>query len=227
MFATSLFTRTGFDSGALTRLATIAHPIAEPGMYRITVIRDDEEVVDHIVSVDDTSTAAQLDVDLAALAPGGAARLARPATTGGCCGGGIAPGTLRPGGYLQFLVGSGDREYAAVVHRVDRIDGERTEEFDTRRLMPGDVVAAVLLRPGLYTVEDVGAGGKARVHVRYPERGERLHPSPPLTIDLAAKPRVVEADPAQGLLLNADKGSRFVVTLEKPEELSEPRGSAS
>lgn len=230
MFGTSLFTRTGFDSGALTRLATIAHPIPEPGLYRLTVIRDGEEVVEHIVSVDATSTSSQLDVDLAALAPGGAARLARtarPATTGGCCGDGSAPGTLRPGGYLQLLVGSGDREYAAVLRRVDRLDAKRPDEWDTRRLTPGDIVAGVLLRPGLYTLEDAGAGGTARVHVRYPEPGERLSPSEPLTIALPAAKRVIEADPAQGIVLQAGKGSRFVVTLEKPEErASERRGSA-
>jgi hypothetical protein len=230
MYGTSLFTRTGFDSGALTRLATIAHPMAEPGLYRLTVIRDGEEVVEHIVSVDPSSTASQLDIDLAALAPGGAARLARsqrPATTGGCCGDGSAPGVLRPGGYLQLMVGSGDREYAAVLRRVDRLDQKRPDEWDSRRLIPGDIVAGVLLRPGLYSLEDVGAGGTARVHVRYPESGERLTPSQPLTIEFAARSRVVEADPAQGIVLHAGKGSRFVVTLEKPEGPSERRGSAS
>lgn len=227
MYGTSLFTRTGFDSGALTRLATIAHPVAEPGLYRLTVICDGEEAAEHIVSVDASSTASQLDVDLAALAPGGAARLGRPATTGGCCGGGIAPGVLRPGGYLQLMVGSGNREYAAVLRRVDGLDGERPEEFDTRALMPGDLVAGVLLRPALYSLEDVGAGGTARVHVRYPEPGEQLKPSEPVTIELSTRGRVVEADPAQGIVLHAGKGSRFVVTLEKPEEPTARRESAS
>jgi len=227
MYGTSLFTRTGFDSGALSRLATIAHPVAESGLYRLTVIRDDQEVVEHIVSVDESSTASQLDIDLAALAPGGAARLSRPATTGGCCGGGTAPGALRPGGYLQLMVGSGTSEYAAVLRRVDLQGDERPEEFDSRKLMPGDLVAGVLLRPGLYSIEDVGAGGTARVHVRYPEPGERLTPSEPLTIEFSRRSRVVEADPAQGIVLNAGKGSRFVVTLEKADELSERRGSAS
>ena len=44
MISTSIFTQIGLDSGALTQLGSVVHPVPEPGEYRGVVLVDDEQV---------------------------------------------------------------------------------------------------------------------------------------------------------------------------------------
>ena len=46
MINTTLFTQIGLDSGALTRLAAVIHPVTESGSYSGTVLVGEEQVAD-------------------------------------------------------------------------------------------------------------------------------------------------------------------------------------
>ena len=70
MINTQLFTQIGLDSGALTQLGSVVHPVSEPGDYRGVVLLGDDQVADFSFVVAKEGRT-QLDIDVAALDGGG------------------------------------------------------------------------------------------------------------------------------------------------------------
>ena len=214
MFATQLYTQFGLDSGSLTMLGTIVHRVTEPGVYRITAMRDGEFAGEVDVLVDAASGSAQLDIDLASMGPGGVAGRS------GCCGPVKGPDVLRAGGYLTLRVGSGNGGLSATVGRVEFDASGGGALFDSRELGPDDVFAALVLRPGRYSLEDRGSGAKGSLVVAYPSGRAREKTSDVVAVSLPKgfAPREVVAAAGQPITFTGGRSSRVVIELEKPDD---------
>jgi hypothetical protein len=209
MINTEIFMQIGLDSGALTLLGGVAHPVHEPGPYRGVVLRDGEEVADFgFVVAKEGRT--QLDVDVAKVA--GAGR-----TGCGCCTDPDAAPHLRAGGMLLVHVGSGRGAYAVVVNAGE--GDARRVVFDSRRLEKGDLFTATVLRPGRYAVTNTVNGARAELEVRYPERRrEPLRAAEPIQVRAGDRfdPERFAVQPTQSQVYTAETPARVVIELVQP-----------
>lgn len=209
MINTEIFTQIGLDSGALTLLGAVAHPVHEPGPYRGVVLRDGEEVADFGFVVAEEGRA-QLDVDVAKAA--GAGR-----TGCGCCTDPDADPHLRAGGMLLVHVGSGRGAYAVVVSAGE--GDARRVVFDSRQLDKGDLFTATVLRPGRYAVTNTVNRARAELEVRYPERRrEPLRAAEPVQVRAGDRfdPERLAVQPTQGQIYAVETSARVVIELVEP-----------
>jgi hypothetical protein len=206
MPSTNLLTRTRFDSASLASQALIAHPIAQPGHWRLEtrgLPGGGGWATDVIVRKDGV---ARLSFDLA-----------QAPSRGGACGG--APVVLAPGGMLNLSLQSPrDGAYALLF----RGEG-RAAEWDSRCLAPGDHYACMPLRPGQYEVIDKMSSARADLRVTYP----KAHAGPPrharphaLTIAVgeAFDPAALVLSPGGVLLFRIEKPSRIAIDLTAPDD---------
>jgi hypothetical protein len=210
-----LFTQIGLDSGALTMLGVVAHPINEPGSYRGSIQLGGAEVGDFHVSVGEAGGAAQVDIDLAAAHDG--------AGDCGCCEPDDTP-TLAAGGYLVLHVGSGRGGYSVVLAK--SCDEGYDPVFDSCRLTEGDIFTATVLRPGRYRVSNTDNGARAALVVTYPEIGSKPYtPAEPVRVEAGEKlsPSQMEVGPAQAQVYLAQCPTRIRIELEEPFD-REPEG---
>jgi hypothetical protein len=218
MINTEIFMQIGLDSGALTLLGGVAHPVHEPGPYRGVVLSDGEEVADFgFVVAEEGRT--QLDVDVAKVA--GAGR-----TGCGCCTDPDAAPHLRAGGMLLVHVGSGRGAYAVVVNAGE--GDARRVVFDSRRLEKGDLFTATVLRPGRYAVTNTVNGARAELEVRYPERRrEPLRAAEPLQVRAGDRfdPERFAVQPTQSQVYTAETPARVVIELVQPYDAAPVEGA--
>jgi len=218
MINTEIFTQIGLDSGALTLLGAVAHPVHEPGPYRGVVLRDGEEVADFGFVVAEEGRA-QLDVDVAKVA--GAGR-----TGCGCCTDPDADPHLRAGGVLLMHVGSGRGAYAVVVSAGEG-DAQRVV-FDSRQLEKGDLFTATVLRPGRYAVTNTVNRTRAELEVRYPERRrEPLRAAEPVQVRVGDRfdPERLAVQPTQGQVYAVETSARVVIELVEPYDSAPVEGA--
>ena len=209
MINTTLFTQIGLDSGALTRLGAVIHPVSEPGSYRGVVLVGDEQVADFAFVVAQGGRT-QLDVDVAALTE----------ERDDNCGCGpksdrMAP--LAPGGHLVVHVGSGRSAYWVLLSAED--SGQSRVELDTRELRSGDLFAATVLRPGRYAVTNTVSGASATLEVPYPESGRQpMQFGDPVRVRVSGgfEPAELTARPGQGQLYAVEEAARIVLELVEP-----------
>jgi hypothetical protein len=214
MINTEIFMQIGLDSGALTLLGAVAHPVHEPGPYWGVVLRDGEEVAGFgFVVAEEGRT--QLDVDVAKVA--GAGRTGAGRTGCGCCTDPDADPHLRAGGMLLVHVGSGRGAYAVVVSAGE--GDARRVVFDSRQLEKGDLFTATVLRPGRYAVTNTVNGARAELEVRYPERRrESLRAAEPVQVRAGDRfdPERLTVQPTQGQVYAAETAARVVIELVEP-----------
>jgi hypothetical protein len=216
-----LFSQIGLDSGTLTMLASIAHPLGEMGTYRGSVRRGDREVGHFHLSVGEDTERVQLNVDLSS-----AERRARAGDETGCdCPEGETP-RLRAGGYLLLHVGGGPGRYA--VSLALGTGDDRRVVYDSGVLAIGDRFAATVLRPGRYTVTNSENDASGRLEVAYPERGDQPYvPADPIVVAVAAKsfrPASISVGAAQGQVYDIRAPSRIRITLAEPYDRPRPEG---
>ena len=216
MISTSLFTQIGLDSGALTQLGSVVHPVPEPGEYRGVVLVDEQQVADFAFVVAKQGRP-QLDVDVAALVG--------PADDDCGCGPRADDGPLAAGGHLLLHVGSGRAAYAVVVSAVTA-NGRSQVVLDTRELAKGDLFAATVLRPGRYRVANTVTGAEAKLDVAYPELGRRpMLPGEPVRVTVGERfePDDISVRASQGQVYAVESGARIVIELVEPYD-RKPRG---
>jgi hypothetical protein len=213
-FDRNLFSQIGLDSGSLTMLGAVTHSFREPGEYRGTVDTEEGGRAVFYISVDKDSPAAQVNIDLAALA--------QPSETGKPCGceGSQNRFSVNPKGYAVFHVSRGTGGYHVHVRRARENAEERV--FDSRQLDDGDIFSAVILRPGTYSVVNAHTEARAEIVVPYPQVGETPY-RPPAPVRVQAtrghfEPRRIELQPGQGLLFECKTPSRIRIELEKPDD---------
>lgn len=217
-----VFSQAGLDSGALTMLGSVAHLFSKPGEYRGAVLREGRNEAVFYLTVDAKNVAAQVNIDLAAIAEA-------PAPESGCgCGAAQTGGANRfaagPKSYVIFHVAGGPGGYA--VHMSLAGEGPQAKTFDSRQLGPGDLFAATLLRPGRYSVTNTAAGAKpvrGSIDVAYPTAGKTAYvPPPPVNVKCtsqAFEPAEVRVTATQGCLFTCEAPSRIVIELTKPADI--------
>jgi hypothetical protein len=213
-FDRNLFSQIGLDSGSLTMLGAVTHSFREPGEYRGTVDTGEGGRAVFYISVDKDSPAAQVNIDLAALA--------QPSEKDIKCGceGSQNRFSVNPKGYAVFHVSRGAGGYHVHVRRAREKADEKV--FDSRQLDDGDIFSAVILRPGTYSAVNAHTKARAEIVVPYPHAGETPYrPPAPVRVQAARgyfEPRCIELQPGQGLLFECKTPSRIQIELEKPDD---------
>lgn len=226
-----LIAQTTLDSGALTMLGAVIHNFPEPGEYHGAVLNGKQLAATFRLTVEEQSPATQVNIDLAALT---GPLSDRPSSECECQ---VerregepesAPHfVVNPRGHALFYVSQGKGGFAVKVNRVN----EQRILFDSRELQDGDLFAATLIRPGLYSVTNVPTRSRGEVVVGYPKMGKTaFSPSEPATIEAANKGLFVVAggkdakldklrlEPAQGQLYRIRVPSRIKIELTKPDD---------
>lgn len=235
-----LILQTVLDSGELAMLGAVIHSFPEPGEYHGAVLKGKQLATTFHLTIDEQSSAMQVDIDLAALTQPSASRATTPCE----CKDEKKPGeperaphfTVNPRGQTLFYVSQGTGGYAVQVNRVN----ERRILFDSRELQEGDLFAATLIRPGSYAVTNAPARSKGEVIVAYPEPGKTAyHPPEPVTIEATDTGLIVVAGDsqtkldklgikaAQGQLYRIRTPSRIRIELLKPDDGPKEKPPAS
>jgi len=216
-FDQHLYTQIGLDSGALTQLGAVVHAFGEPGEYRGTARRGDLPEATFQVSVDPECAIAQVNIDLAALVDEDER-----------CGDDARHFTVHPKGFAVFRVSKGSGGYWVNVRRAD--EDRAVKAYDSRRLGEGDIFAALLLRPGRYSIANELSKARGEVTVAYPTVGKTAY-RPPAALNVECgdtiKPSAIRLKPAQGLNIHATGPARINITLVQPDDGPKSRRRSS
>jgi hypothetical protein len=214
-----LFHQIGLDSGSLTMLGTIVHRFAEPGEYRGVSLRTDKHDAVFYLTVEKGLATNQVNIDLATL------QQSSP-TSCGCAAGTGSEGrfVLGANGYAVFHVSGGPGGFAVHVGPAADSPPEH-REFDSVKLQNGDLFAATILRPGIYTASNLAQPKSAPVelNVAYP-RSEKKPFQPPAAIRVKATARGfhpegrVELFAMQGCIFVCEAPSRIKIELKQPHD---------
>lgn len=209
-----LFTQVGLDSGALTMLGAVVYKAPAEGVYRGNVLGANSEGAAFELLVTGKATALQANIDLATIGA--------PASAGGNCGCGETQAALQlhPAGTLIFHVSSGSGGQAAVL-TANEVSPQQAI-VDTRKLQPGDMFVATMLRPGTYRAESGSV--RLALTVSYPAGGgkQKYVPPPPAQVvwhrDRVEPSRITVAS-GQGLIFKVEApDTRIVITLEQADD---------
>jgi hypothetical protein len=217
MINRSVLSQVGSDSGSLTSSTTIAHRFAEAGEYRGLLHIRGKEVREFTISVvmgqaaatgaamETASQLTSVDVNLR--------RMHMPTLAAGDDD--ATHFELEAGGYAVFRVPAGAvGGYAVEVHK----EGG-TKVFDSRELKEGDLFAAVMLRPGTYSVTNAIDGAKGELTVAYPDKiPKQLDPVKAKFTAGAVVPAKIRVHPMQGLVFGFETPSRVKIELVAPED---------
>jgi hypothetical protein len=221
----NLFTQTSLDSGSLTMLGAVIHNFPEPGEYHGTVLRGRDEVGNFHLTVDMECPDMQVNIDLAAIDQPDSenydSELKKRLV-------------VNPKGYAVFHVSHGTGGYAV---RVGRLDSKSKDEpFDSRELKEGDMFAATLIRPGIYSVVNANTKVRGKIVVAYSKiKKTPYRPSDPVSIRCTKKalepgkieiertkkvlePGKIEIEPMQGQVYHFETVSRIRIELQKPDD---------
>jgi len=188
MRATAL-TATSFDSATLSGLTSIAHPMREPGSWRLEIHGRRGRPIQSLDIIVRDGAAPRLVVDFSS-----------PGTASDCCAAGDR--FLGPNGMINLNPGSsGEGGFALLYGR----DG-REPVWDSRQLEPGDHYACMPLRPGSYRVSNRNSDARGPVTVNYPDpravaEGHRLASGAVhLEVGRSITPGECRIDPGQVLI---------------------------
>jgi hypothetical protein len=218
----SVLSQVDSDSGSLTSSTTVAHRFPEAGEYHGLLHIRGKDVREFTISVvkgrqeaaqsdapEVAPQAAKVDVNLR--------RLHMPAPAGS--NGDATLFKLEAGGYGVFHVPAGAvGGYAVEVYK-GASKGSGAKVFDSRELKEGDLFAAVVLRPGTYSVANSIDGAKAELTVAYPEKmPKQLEPVKVKFAGGSIVPAKIRIHSTQGLVFSFETPSRVKIELVAPED---------
>jgi hypothetical protein len=199
------------DSGIITPMMAVIHRFPEPGSYHATVLQGDVQVATFTLVVDRDAPLTPATVDLADLQ--------------------CAAFVVNPQTHVLFQAPGAKEGYSVVVEGTD--GKTRSIVFDNRKLENGDMLMAVLLRPGCYIASDQH-GARCEISVAPFEKGAvRYLPSQkrgvirsgnPLSIEYGKdgfRPKKVEARSAQGMYFTIKAPARIRIAFESAGEGSQ------
>ena len=217
-----VFQQIGLDSGALTILGRVIHRFQEPGEYRGVCLRSGQRAGVFHLKVEKGLSINQVNIDLATiLGP------ATPASGDcGCHSAGLTSGdpsfTVAAGGYAVFHVSGGPGGFDVHVGAA-AIAPPENREFDSAKLQNGDLFAATILRPGLYSVSNLAAkgGSPMELNVEYPPAQKKAFtPAAPVRIKTSGQgfdPKgVVKLVSPQTCIFVCESASRIKIELKHP-----------
>ena len=209
------FTQTRFDSASPVGSAVVAHRFEHEGDYDVHLGRDKEPPDRVVLTVgpavaDRSSGAAGVTIDTSPARSDAAAAGRRS--------------RLPAGGYASFTTSSA-RGTGSVV--VARRHGAEADEFDSRRLGPGDVYGLTLVRPGVYSVRNTFGDAVGQIVVDYPVVGSRPYrPVEPVRVSSARNgfvPTEIRIGPGQGVVFDIETDTRLIIDLVEPDDGPTPR----
>ena len=198
---------TNFDSAPLSGLASITHPLREPGHWRLEA-HGPRRVPIRTVDI--------------VLRDGGQARVAvdlgHPTQDTDCCT--AIEQLLTPGGMINLHDASARGGGFALLFR----GSERDPFWDSRVLEPGDHFACMPLRPGRYLLTNLLSNARSSLRVNYPDprntaQGLRLASGPlHAKVGRAIAPDELRIDPGQALVFAIEAECHLAATLEEPDD---------
>jgi hypothetical protein len=203
--------QTTIESAQLGVLGSIAHPIAEDGVYSGTVFQRGIQIASFRLTVDAKFANTQVDVDLSKLDSDDRCPEKHR---------GAHEFELKSKGFVVLYVSEGPGDFYVVLSRL----GEAQKvDFDSRTLKSGDLFIASMLRPGEYAMVDQLGKAKGRISVAYPKVGkEPYRPGEPARVVVspeAFKPAEVKIGAAQAVVFSFETPkSAIQVKLEKPDD---------
>lgn len=208
-----------FDSATPAGSAILVHRMERVGEYDINVAREDDVVERLRLNVGDAaeSNARRADAASATLTPGAAVSLDLAQVV-------LNPSAVRvlavpAGGHVAFTAPAGAMRQRVTVTPAGSADGE---EFDSRRLGPGDIFAVTLIRPGRYTVTNAADDAGAEIRVTYPQVGSSPYrPPDPATVECGPagfSQALTTLAPAQGLVFSIGTEARIQIELVEPDD---------
>jgi hypothetical protein len=214
----SMFREATVDSGYLATMSSIVHKVAEKGIYRVIVFREEAKVGKFSLRVcDHTETSSaneklsiQADIDLAALDnSAGAKGNDYPASF-----------TLQTGDHVVFYVSTGTKEYTVEIFRLKK-QKEPIKVFDSRLLGQGDLFITHMMRPGSYTIRNIKGENYAGLTVEFPEHEKLACNNDPVLIeciDRTMNPVEVKIQPVKALMFSFAQESRIIIELKIAED---------
>lgn len=210
------FTQTTFDSASPVGSAVVAHRFDGEGDYDIHVGRSGD-------------SARRMALVVGAGGPDGAhgavAIDTTPTTSDAVT---VRRGRLAVGGYASFSTPSARGADTVIIARRR---GSESDEFDSRRLGPGDVYGLTLVRPGVYSVRNTHDDAAGRIVVDYPVVGARPYrPAEPLRVSCMRNqlvPSEIRIGPGQGIVFEIETDARLLIDLVEPDDGPEPRHRCS
>lgn len=206
----TFFTQTKFDSASPVGSAVVAHRFASEGDYDIHLGKGDEpsrRVALAVGPAEEDGSHGAVAIDIA------------PTTSDA-----VRRCRLSAGGYVSFSTPSARGTETAIVARRR---GTEVDEFDSRRLGPGDVYGLTLVRPGVYSVRNALGDGGGRIVVDYPVIGSRPYrPGEPLRVSSTQDglvPKEIRIGPGQGVVFDIETDTRLSIDLVEPDDGPEPR----
>ncbi|MEM2140041.1 hypothetical protein [Nitrososphaera sp.] len=207
----NLFAQVNIDSGSLSMMTTVVHRFDRPGNYECAVTQRDVTSRRFAIMVAEGGPSAAMQSQ--APQPFQPAQVSINLKD-------TAPDlyTLKAGGYAVFHVSAGSG-YAVEVYRSEK--GVQAKVFDSRELKDGDVLSALVIRPGTYSVTNTINNTKAELVVNYPELGKARRNLPPVNVECTAQgigQGRIQIDPTQGLVFTCRVPSRIKIELARPED---------
>jgi hypothetical protein len=194
------------QSSALGVLGSIAHPIGKPGEFTGRVMQGRVQVAEFSLHADPDVAATQATIDLARIA--GPSLVGQPYK--------VHKYSVNSDGYLMLFVSEGPGEFWVQLSSPGK-DRPRVV-FDSRRLKPGDLFIATLIRPGTHQARM--PKGVAAIRVRAPEASDKpFQPPPPAGMTCTKTgfvPKRLEVYSTQGIVFNFETTSGVQIDLTKP-----------
>jgi len=193
------------DSGVITPMMAVIHRFREPGTYLARVLRGDDQVAGFSIVVDRDAPLVPAQIDLG--------DIQCPATV------------VNPETHVLFRAPASPEGYSVVVEQAEGRKGQVA--FDNRKLGDGDILMAMLFRPGRYIATDE-RGAKCEISVALPvkgaaryiasqKRGVISHGSA-ISIEYGKdgfRPGKIEAASAQGLMFMIRAPARIRIAFQE------------
>jgi hypothetical protein len=194
------------QSSALGVLGSIAHPIGKHGDFIGRVMQGKNQVAEFVLHADPDVAAMQATIDLARIS--GPPLLGQPHK--------VHKFSVNAKGYLMLYVSEGPGGFW-----VDLLSHQRDRHalaFDSRKLKPGDLFIATLIRSGIHEAKMPRA--KAAIRVKAPELTDKpFQPPPPVRMTCTKKgfvPKRQQIYATQGIVFDFEVSARVQIDLIKP-----------
>ncbi len=212
----SIFRKFGGSTKSISSSMIVCHPL-EVGTYHGVVYHNNKQVGSFVVHSREGAEVSQADLDLSEFI----FNTSKPCD---CCAVGKIY-SIVPGGYAVFFSSRGEQGFSVELSSEKIQKGEKP--YSTQELRKGDVVIAMVLRPGVYEVSANNQKAELKVDVPKDLKDYQKILATPIAISLSDKgfsKGSLVTMPGQGLVINLEVGGSVDLKLLKATEIKvEPK----